>query len=85
MATQYDIDKFISTLCEKTSSYNMEKAVQIEMQKVDKGNVDNIDPMEWQSYCQSVYDIYGYLIGSKFRNFKPSFQPLVDKLKDLKE
>ena len=76
-----NIDEIIIKLCNLNSQDEMELVLQKEMERIDTVNSDNFDPIKWQSYYQSVYDLYGYLIAGKFRNFKPIYQKLMDKLK----
>ena len=78
---KYDIKKLVNKVCAQQCSYDMERITQKEAERVDKGNVDNIPPMEWHNYTQRVYDVYGYVRGGKFRNYLPEYKLLVDKLR----
>lgn len=69
------IDEIIIKLCELDSSDKMEIEVQKEMERTEKLEYSE----ELDEYISSLYNIYGYLMRGKFRDFKPIYQKLVDK------
>lgn len=78
---KYDIKKFVELVCSQPTLDDMELITQKEMERVDMGNVDNLNTEVWDEYCRMVYDIFGYIRVGRFRNFIPEFKPLVEKLK----
>ena len=74
------IDEIIIKLCELDSRDEMEVILQDEIDRTEKLE----ETPELDNYRSDLYDVYGYLMRGKFRNFKPCYLQLEDKLKTVK-
>lgn len=79
MADRYNIRKFISKLCNKSCSYEIDIEVLKELERLETGNKDEVDQNVWDEYCRDVNNISNYLQEGEFREIKPDYQALIDK------
>ncbi len=73
------IDEIIIKLCELDSRDEMETFLQDEMDRVEVPEYR----IEKDDYIGELYDVYGYLIRGKFRDKKPIYQKLMDKVDSM--
>ena len=79
MTDRYNISKFISKLCNKSCSYEIDIEVLKELERLEMGNKDEVDQNVWDEYCRDVNNISNYLQEGEFREMKPDYQALIDK------
>lgn len=79
MTDRYNISKFISKLCNKSCSYEIDIEVLKELERLEMGNKDEVDQNVWDEYCRDVNNISNYLQEGEFREIKPDYQALIDK------
>ena len=73
------IDEIIIKLCEFCSRDEMEVFLDKEIEKTE--NLP--ETRELDEYRSCLYDVNGYMYRGKFRNYKPIYQKLVDKMQSL--
>ena len=73
------IDEIIIKLCELGSNDAMEVYLENEIEKAE--NLP--ETRELDEYRSCLYDVNGYMYRGKFRNYKPIYQKLVDKMQSL--
>ncbi len=82
MADRYNISKFISKLCNKSCSYEIDMEVLKELERLEMGNREEVNQNLWDEYCQDVHNISDYIQEGEFREMKPDYQPLIDKFEE---
>lgn len=82
MTDRYNISKFISKLCNKSCSYEIDIEVLKELERLEMGNKDEVDQNVWDEYCRDVNNISNYLQEGEFREMKPDYQALIDKFEE---
>jgi len=75
------IDEIIIKLCELDSRDEMEVYLEKEIEKTENLLVNR----ELDEYRSCLHDINGYMYRGKFRNKKPIYQKLLDRVNDLQK
>ena len=73
------IDEIIIKLCELDSKDEIE----VHLEKEIKRTESLPETRELDEYLSCLYDINGYMYRGKFRNKKPCYQKLMDKVDEL--
>jgi len=79
MTDRYNISKFISKLCNKSCSYEIDMEVLKELERLELGNREEVNQNLWDEYCRDVNNISDYIQEGEFREMKPDYQALIDK------
>lgn len=75
-----NIDEILIKLCELDSKDEMELFLEVEIDRTEQPEC----PYDTGEYLSELYELYGYLLRGKFRDYKEVYQPLLNKLNELK-